>query len=138
GGTGAEGGPRKEGGEANAAQGRDKMAQPEREDWHEPQEQQIAERVGAKSASKLAGQRSRPAQQVLADRALGDQENEDRANGGADKGRDPAEHGPEQDPADQGEKQPHRNRQGDYDDIKRNIGRHGGDVVHRNELPQGI
>ena len=120
------------------AQRRNQIDQPERKDRHQPQEQQIAEGVGAKALRQLLRQRPRPAHEMLAERALGDQKDADRADRRAHQRRRPAEDGAEQDSADHREIEPDRHRQRDHHDIERDIGRHRGHLVPRDEVPQGL
>ena len=116
------------------AQRRHQIDQPERKDRHQPQEQQIAEGVGAKALRQLLRQRPGPAHEMLAERAPGDQEDADRADGRAHQRRRPAEDGAEQDAADHGEIEPDRQRQRDRRDIERDIGRDRGHLVRRDEV----
>ena len=82
------------------AQRRHQIDEPERKDRHQPQKQQIAEGVVAKALRELLRQRTGPAHEMFAERALGDQEDADRSGGRAHQRRRAPEERAEQDSAD--------------------------------------
>ena len=107
---------------SNPAHRWDKIDEPEWKDRHQPQEQEVAEGVRAKALRELRRHRPGAAHQVLAERALRDQEDADRADGRADQRGGAAEHGAEQDAARHGEEETARNGQRHHDNIERDIG----------------
>ena len=72
----ADGGRGDEGREPHAEQRRREIDQPERKHRHQPQEQQIAERIGAKAVRELRRERTGAPRQAFAARAARDQEDD--------------------------------------------------------------
>ena len=128
-----DGGRGDEGGEPDAEQRGRQIDQPERK-RHEPQEQQVAEGIGAEAFRKLRRERSGAPRQPFAAGASRDQEDHGGAGQRADERRDGSDDGPEQETAGHGHDRAARQGKADHGDIERHISGDRGDAVIGDEL----
>ena len=129
----ADGGGGDEGRQPDAEQRRRQVDQPERK-RHEPQEQQIAEGIGAEAFRKLRRERSGAPRQPFAAGAPRDQEDHGAARERADERRDGSDDGPEQEATGHGHDRAARQRKADHRDIERHISGDRGDAMIGDEL----
>src|SRR6266481_3588818 len=134
----AKRGRRREGAEAHTGERRNEIDHPERKDRHQTQKQKVAERVGAKAFGQSLGQRTGAAHEVLADGALGDQENANRTDRRAHRRRRPTENDTEENSAGDGEKRTDRNRERDRRNVERDIRRKRREFVRGDEVAQRV
>ena len=130
---------RNEQGRTNAGERRHQIDEPERNERHEPQEQQIAERVLTKTHHQLVDGRPGATDQDFADGPARDQKDDGAADRRTDHRAERAHKGAEQNTAGDGEHERARDRKRNDRDVEQHIGREGRTTVLGNDpLNRGV